>query len=148
MTENFNFVKYIREEFELGEQELNSYSPLVLAYIGDGIYELIIRSMIVQKKNCAVQRLHKEATWYVKAASQAKMMDGLLPELNEEEERIYRRGRNAKSHTAPKNADLKDYRKATGFEAVIGYLFLKDDLPRITYLVKKGIQQLTETAKE
>ncbi|HOO79349.1 MAG TPA: ribonuclease III domain-containing protein [Lachnospiraceae bacterium] len=142
MTEQTSILCQIREQFATGEQELGTYSPLVLAYLGDCVYELIIRTMIVEKRNCAVQKLHREATWYVKAATQAALITAVMDELTEEEEAVYRRGRNAKSHTTPKNADLADYRKATGLEAVVGYLYLKDDEARILSLVHQGLQAI------
>lgn len=147
MPENESILSKIKSEFELGEQELNSYSPLVLAYIGDGVYELIIRTILVSENNCPVHKLHKKATHFVKASAQAQMITVLLERLTEEEQEVYRRGRNAKSHTIPKNADMGDYRKATGFEAVIGYLFMKEDINRIMELVKEGLEQIWDTQK-
>ena len=143
-------LESLREEFALETQDLNLYSPLVLAYMGDCIYELIIRTILVERKNCAVQKLHKEATWYVKAASQAKIAEGLLNAelLSEEELSVYKRGRNAKSHTVPKHAEMKDYRKATGLEALLGYLFLKKDMARVIFLVKKGLAILQDANEE
>lgn len=137
--QNTTFLDQIKEQFQLGEQEINSYSPLVLAYLGDCVYELVIRTILVEKRNCPVQKLHKEATWFVKAATQAAMIEVILPELNEAEEDVYRRGRNAKSHTVPKNADVGDYRKATGFEALVGYWYLTNQTERTLQMIKKAI---------
>ena len=142
MPQQDSFLTQIKEEFQLGEQELNSYSPLVLAYIGDCVYELLIRTLLVGKANCQVSKLHKKAIDYVKAETQAAMIAALMDELTEEEQDVFRRGKNAKPHTIPKNASLSDYRRATGMEAVIGYLYLKDDMERIIELVKLGLDRL------
>lgn len=128
----------MKEKFQMGEQELNTYSPLVLAYVGDCVYELIVRTVLVEQSNCPVRKLHKRATAYVRAKAQADLVMAVLEDMTEEEKDIYRRGRNAKSHTVPKNASLGDYRKATGMEAVIGYLYLKKDMERALELVKLG----------
>ncbi|MDE6743669.1 MAG: ribonuclease III [Lachnospiraceae bacterium] len=133
-----NLLQQMKEKFQLGEQELNSYSPLVLAYVGDCVYELIVRTILVEQSNCPVRKLHKKATEYVKAKTQADLILAVLEDLTEEEKDVYRRGRNAKSHTVPKNASLGDYRKATGMEAVIGYLYLKKDMERVLELIKLG----------
>ena len=142
MPQQDSFLTQIKEEFQLGEQELNSYSPLVLAYIGDCVYELLIRTLLVGKANCQVSKLHKKAIDYVKAETQAAMIVALMDELTEEEQDVFRRGKNAKPHTIPKNASLSDYRRATGMEAVIGYLYLKDETERVIELVKLGLDRL------
>lgn len=130
---------YILSEFEITQRDLRTYSPLVLAYIGDGVYDLVIRSMVVGKGNTGVNRLHKRTSGIVKAESQAKMVEALLPDLSQEEKGIYRRGRNAKSPTMAKNATMSDYRKATGFEAVMGYLYLKNEFARMVELIRLGL---------
>lgn len=142
MPQQDSLLTQIKKEFQLGEQELNSYSPLVLAYIGDCVYELLIRTLLVGKANCQVSKLHKKAIDYVKAETQAAMIFALMDELTEEEQDVFRRGKNAKPHTIPKNASLSDYRRATGMEAVIGYLYLKDDMARVIELVKLGLDRL------
>ena len=116
-----------------------SYSPLTLAYIGDGVYELIIRTILVKKGNCPVNRLHKKASSLVKAAAQSAIIEKIEEELTQEEHDIYRRGRNAHSPTMAKHATMADYRRATGFEALMGYLYLKEDYERMITLVRKGI---------
>jgi ribonuclease-3 family protein len=130
----------LKDQFNLGEKDPKSYSPLVLAYVGDCIYEMIIRTVLVHKRDSQVQKLHKEATWFVKAATQAMIIEKLMPLLTEEEQDVYRRGKNAKSHTAPKNADLGDYHKATGFEALAGYLYLSHNTGRLIDLVKIALE--------
>ena len=128
--------------------DLRTYSPLTLAYIGDGVYELIVRTVLVKRGNCPVNRLHKQASSLVKAASQSAMMEVLEPMLTEEEAGVYRRGRNAHSPTMAKHATMSDYRRATGFEALIGYLYLKEDFTRMTELVHAGLTAQEQAIKE
>ncbi|RGN86920.1 ribonuclease III [Blautia obeum] len=129
----------LKELFHLEDQDLRSYSPLTLAYIGDGVYELIIRTILVKKGNCPVNRLHKKASSLVKAGAQSAIMDVIEEELTPEELSVYRRGRNAHSPTMAKHATMADYRRATGFEALMGYLYLKEDYTRMLTLVRMGI---------
>ena len=141
---NFNFgelKKGFHEAFHLEEKDLRTYSPLTLAYIGDGVYELVIRTVLVKKGNCPVNQLHRKASSLVKAASQSAMMEFIEPMLTEEEHSVYRRGRNANSPTMAKHATMADYRRATGFEALMGYLYLKEDFCRIVELVRAGIRE-------
>lgn len=132
---------YIKEQFEIADVDIKTYSPLALAYIGDGIFDLVIRSIVVSKGNTKANQLHQYTSHIVKAASQAQMIEALEEELTEEEADVYRRGRNAKSPTMAKNASMADYRKATGFEALMGYLYLKDDFERIVELTKLGLDK-------
>ena len=129
----------LKELFHLEDQDLRSYSPLTLAYIGDGVYELIIRTILVKKGNCPVNRLHKKASSLVKAGAQSAIMEVIEEELTPEELSVYRRGRNAHSPTMAKHATMADYRRATGFEALMGYLNLKEDYTRMLTLVRMGI---------
>ena len=129
----------LKELFHLEDQDLRSYSPLTLAYIGDGVYELIIRTILVKKGNCPVNRLHKKASSLVKAGAQSAIMEVIEEELTPEELSVYRRGRNAHSPTMAKHATMADYRGATGFEALMGYLYLKEDYTRMLTLVRMGI---------
>ena len=133
---------YIKKKFEVPDVDIRTYSPLTLAYIGDGVFDLVIRSVVVGKGNTRPNQLHHRTSQIVKAHTQAEMMEILLPHLTEEEESIYRRGRNAKSPTMAKNATMSDYRKATGFEALMGYLYLKDEVERMVELVKLGTDGL------
>lgn len=130
---------YIKEQFAIEEVDIKTYSPLTLAYIGDGIYDLVIRSVVVDRGNTKAAKLHQTTSQLVKAHAQSEMMNAILPLLTEEEEDVYRRGRNAKSPTMAKNATMSDYRRATGFEALMGYLYLKDEFGRIVELVKCGL---------
>lgn len=136
---------YIKEQFEIAPVDIRTYSPLALAYIGDGIFDLVIRSIVVGKGNTKASQLHYRTSHIVKAKTQAEMMKVLEEILTPEEADIYRRGRNAKSPTMAKNATMSDYRNATGFEALMGYLYLKDEFPRIVELVKFAIEKLNIT---
>ncbi|MBC5713528.1 ribonuclease III [Roseburia sp. BX1005] len=136
---------YIREQFDIKEVDIRTYSPLTLAYIGDGIFDLVIRSIVVGRGNTRANELHHRTSHIVKAHTQAEMAEKLLPVLTETENDIYRRGRNAKSPTMAKNATMSDYRKATGFEALMGYLYLTDQFERIVFLVKEGLVAIGET---
>ena len=129
----------LKELFHLEDQDLRSYSPLTLAYIGDGVYELVIRTILVKKGNCPVNRLHKKASSLVKAGAQSAIMEVIEEKLTTEELSVYRRGRNAHSPTMAKHATMADYRRATGFEALMGYLYLKEDYTRMLTLIRMGI---------
>ncbi len=118
------------------------YSPLVLAYMGDAVYELMIRERIVLEGNRQVNKLHHAAVHYVKAGTQAELIRLLEPDLSEQEKAVFRRGRNAHSHTSAKNASVIDYRMATGFEALIGYLWLAGEKERLRTLVDLGLRRL------
>ena len=128
-----------RETFGLEPVDLKTYSPLTLAYIGDAAYELVIRSLVVEQGNAPVNKLHKRSSRLVKAQAQAEAAVKLLDVFTEEELAVYKRGRNARSHTMAKNAEMTDYRMATGFEAVMGYLHLKQDYERMVTLIHLGI---------
>ena len=133
---------YIKEQFELADVDIRTYSPLTLAYIRDSIFDLIIRSVVVGKGNTRPNQLHQRTSSIVKSHTQALIIAYLEPQLTQEEADIYRRGRNAKSYTMAKNATMADYRKATGLEAVIGYLYLTDQFARAVELTKNAIDGL------
>ena len=141
----WQFEAAMQEIFQLREVEIQEYSPLTLAYIGDGIYELLIGTLVVNEGNKPVQNLHKETSALVQASAQSKMMRRLQEELTEEEHAVYKRGRNAKSVSPAKNQSVTDYRRATGFEALMGYLYLKKDWERMLKLVKTGLESLEES---
>lgn len=142
MGESIAFLQYLDEKMELPDPDMREYSPLVLAYMGDAVYELVIRTVLVKKKNIQVQKLHKKASSLVKAQAQAELIDRIMPLLTEEELTVYKRGRNAKSYTKAKNATMLDYRKATGMEALTGYLYLKKDTNRLLDLVWEGLKEV------
>ena len=135
---------YINEAFDIEAKDIRTYSPLTLAYIGDAVFDLIIRSVLVNRGNTRVNNLHKEASAIVKAPSQSAIAAAIMDELTEEEMDIYRRGRNSKPHTRAKNASTMEYLEATGLEAVIGFLYLKGDMDRVLYLVREGIDKCPE----
>lgn len=135
---------YMREVFGMQEMDIREYSPLTLAYIGDSIYDLIIKSLVINEGNKQVQKLHQETSSLVQASAQSKMMRTLQEILTEEEHAIYKRGRNAKSVSPAKNQSITNYRRATGFEALMGYLYLKKDMKRLIDLVKIGLDSLKE----
>ena len=130
--------------FGLSSKDWKLYSPLTLAYLGDAVYEMVIRTICVKRTNMQTQKLHRKVTGYVSAKAQAKMMDALIGELTEEEESIYRRGRNSKPYTKAKNASMEEYLKATGFEALVGYLYLQKEYERMNALIAHGIEALQE----
>ncbi len=124
----------------LNEIRADEYSPLVLAYIGDAVFELYVRTMLVRRANTQVNRLHKAASGIVNATAQSEMIALLEAELTEKEFKIFKRGRNAKSHTAARGATVTDYRRATGLEALIGYLYLDGQNERMNELMDKALK--------
>lgn len=126
----------------------NEYAPLVLAYIGDGVYEIYVRSRILaENPDMPAHKLHKTVVGYVKAHAQCVSVHSIEELLTEKEEEIYKRGRNAKSNTSPKNADLTEYRHATGFECLIGYLYLCKEAERLEYLMDKAFLHAKDNDK-
>ena len=140
----FEIADYIKEVLEMKEVEPEGYSPLTLAYIGDSIYDLIIKTKVISEGNKQVKKLHQETSSMVQASAQSEMMRVLQPLLTEEEHAVYRRGRNAKSVSPAKNQSLTDYRRATGFEALMGYLYLKKDWKRLLDLMKIGLCSVSD----
>lgn len=138
----FSLNDYLNDKFNIEPKDIRTYSPLTLAYIGDAIFDVVIRSILVNKGNTAVNKLHQRASSVVKAPTQAAMAAALMEDFTDEEADWYRRGRNSKPHTKAKNATTMDYLEATGFEAVIGYLYLTGDMDRICELVNRGISSL------
>ena len=138
----FEFDSYMQEIFQMGEVDIKEYSPLTLAYIGDSIYDLIIKSLVVNRGNKQVNKLHHDTAELVQAKTQSLMMRTMQEHLTEEENAVYKRGRNSKSVTPAKNQSITDYRRATGFEALLGYLYLKKDWKRLLDLVKIGLDSL------
>ena len=140
----FELDSYIRETLQVAEVDIQTYSPLALAYIGDCVYDLIIKTTVIGNGNKQVQKLHNETSKFVQASTQSAMMRAIQMEVTEEEAKIYKRGRNAKSVSPAKNQSLTDYRRATGFEALMGYLYLKKEWKRMVDLVKIGLDSLNE----
>ena len=128
----YEFRDCFEEALGFGEADIGSYSPLVLAYVGDTVFDLMIKSMVVNEGNRQVQKIHERASRYVQASAQSQMMRVIQPLLSEEEHAVFRRGRNTKSVTPAKNQSITDYRRATGFG-------------RLVQLVKIGLDE-TESA--
>ena len=133
---------YLNDKFGIKGQDIRTYSPLTLAYIGDAVFDVIIRSILVNKGNTAVNKLHARASSIVKAGTQAALIKAVMDELTEDESDVFKRGRNSKPHTKAKNATTMDYLEATGFETLVGYLYLTDNMDRICELVNLGIDRL------
>jgi ribonuclease-3 family protein len=119
------------ENKNLSNSDIRMYNPLVLAYIGDSVYDTFIRTMLVSGGSIQVNKLHKKSIKFVQAKAQAEITEQLQDILTEDEQDIVRRGRNTKSGSVPKNADINDYRYATGFEALVGYLYLIGNTKRL-----------------
>lgn len=130
-----DLIGYFKCRLNLSKQDIRRYSPLTLAYIGDAVYDLLIRTEVVSRGNAPVNHYHRQVSAVVKAEAQSRLIQSILEGLTEEELDIYHRGRNANSHTKAKNASLGDYHRATGFEALLGYLYLTEQYQRITDLL-------------
>ncbi len=137
MALNQDIINY----FDGKDIDIRTYSPLTLAYIGDDVFDLIIRTIVVNKGNTSPNKLHSNTIQYVSARAQSNILDSIMPILTDEEKDIARRGRNSKPHSKAKNASTIDYLKATALESVVGYLYLKDDMERIFELIKYGINK-------
>ena len=137
-----DIFEIIKQNMDLEDIDTVNYSPLTFAYIGDAIYELVIRTMIVDEANRSANDLHKKSSEYAKASTQAKLAEILMGDFDEEELAVFKRGRNTKINSKAKNASFKDYKKATGFEAVMGYLYLEGKTERMIELIKKGLEKL------
>lgn len=142
MEEGITLLDAIRKKFDCSDMDIRTYSPLTLAYIGDAIYDLVIRSVVVERANRPAKNLHKITIKYVNARTQARMVKVLEEELSEEETAVYHRGRNAKSYTMAKNASVTEYRMATGLEALFGYLYLNGQTDRLLTLVRLALERM------
>ncbi len=135
------FIRFLKASLNLPETDIKTYSPLTLAFIGDSIFDLIIRTAIVEIGNAPVNKLHKRASKLVQASAQADLYHLIKEQLTEEETVIFKRGRNAKSFTTAKNAGVLEYRTATGMEALVGYLYLTDQMNRLIELIRPHIEK-------
>ncbi|MBQ3104458.1 MAG: ribonuclease III [Lachnospiraceae bacterium] len=138
-------LEKIKQEFGCPAQDIRTYSPLTLAFMGDAVFDMVIRTLLVQRANKDNHLLHKENSHIVRAKTQAQMAEVLWEMLSGEEQAVYRRGRNAKTATSAKNASLAEYHKATGMEALLGYLYLTDREDRVLYLIREGLAKLNLT---
>lgn len=128
--------------------DIREYDIKALAYIGDAVYELYVRKHIMENSHEQVNKLHKKAIKYVSAKAQAHVIALLENKFTDEEQAIFRRGRNATSNTVPKNTDVITYKIATGFEAVVGYLYLNNDTERLNYVLAESIQAIENKKEE
>lgn len=142
MEESISLLDHIKKTFDCGEIDIRTYSPLSLAFMGDCVFEIIIRTIVVERGNRQAGGLHKSKTMVVNAKVQAKMIEALMDELTEDEKAVYKRGRNAKPHTVAKNASVNEYRKSTGLEALYGYLYLQGKEDRLMELTKLGLEKV------
>ena len=137
-----NLTESIKNVLGLKEISPAQLSPLVLAYIGDSIFDLVIKTYLLDTKgNMQFNKLNRFASNIVKAQSQSEMIGIIEPLLSPAEEAVYKRGSNAKSYTSAKNASISDYRRATGFEALMGYLYLEGEYERMIQLIKAGLDK-------
>lgn len=135
-------AQYIKNFLDLPNTDIKTYSPLTLAFIGDSIFDLVVRTAVVESGNAPVNKLHKRVSKLVQASAQADLYFEIKEQLTEEEMTVFKRGRNAKSFTSAKNAGIVEYRTATGVEALIGYLYLTDQTQRMMELIKQGLKTL------
>ena len=122
------------------EQDINQLSPLTWAYVGDCVFELYIRTYLVDSTNLKPHKLHIESIKYVKASSQAEMLKNIYEDLTDEEKDIVRRGRNAENHHLPKHSNVQEYMYSTAFEALIGYLYLCGNTARVKQIIEKSLK--------
>ncbi|SDJ55815.1 ribonuclease-3 family protein [Lachnospiraceae bacterium G41] len=134
----------IKEQFEIKDTDINTYNPLTLAFIGDSVYETIVRTMVVSKGNKSVNALAKDKNKLVNAKTQSRIAEILTQYYTEEEADIYRRGKNAKTANHSKSAAYSEYHRATGLEAVFGYLYLTGKLDRCLELFKTALEKLDD----
>lgn len=137
MEENLKNLLHLGETYN--EKNIRELSPLALAFIGDGVFEILVRTHVLNK-NLSANKLHREAIKYVKAKNQRDLLEKVKDNLDEEERQIVKRGRNAKSHTVPKNAEISDYKMATGLEALFGHLYLLGRYERILEIFMEMIK--------
>lgn len=145
---SLNFFEAVSGKMKVSGGDINQYSPLVFAYLGDAVYEVFVRMLVVSQGNAPVHIMHKRSVSFVKAKAQSETIHRILEKLAPEEQDVVRRGRNAKSATVPKNADVTEYRYATGFEALLGYLYLKGDYDRLSWVLNMTTEKVEEPEKE
>lgn len=142
LFEDKSFLDQAEEVFGLASPDIRSYSGLSLAFIGDAVFELAIRTLIISRGNTQVSRMHRQCSELVKAPTQASMIRAVYEQLTEEEQAVSRRGHNTKPHTKAKNATTEDYLWATGLEALCGWLYLKHDQQRMMEIIKAGLSAI------
>lgn len=145
MNRSDNLLQEIHLAFSVEERDIRSYSPLKLAYLGDAVFEIIVRTLVMEQTGGAVKNLHKRTSTLVNAGTQAELATAMREHLTEEEQAVYRRGRNAKSSSVARHADIHDYRSATGLEALFGYLYLCGRTDRAVELLRLALEQQDTT---
>ena len=140
-------AEQLRSVLGLSPVDLRTYSPAALAYLGDAVYELTVRTVLMHRGNTSPHALQQRGSRLSRAAAQAAMAQGLMDQLTDEEKRILQRGKNAKTTSMAAHADPKDYRLATGLEALFGYLYLSDQAERLLTLMREGLALLEEGPK-
>jgi len=149
MDDGNGFIENIVNELDVsGKIDIKEYSPLVLAYIGDAVFELYVRTFLVSSGNAPVHKLHVRSTGFVKAKAQSDILHRIFDSLSPEEQEVVKRGRNARAGTIPKNADVIDYKYATGFESLLGLLYLKGDFARLFEILEMSVKTDTEESKD
>lgn len=141
---SMGFTDAVSHCLKIKKMDPLEYSSINLAYIGDDVYDLVIRTYLLNLGNEPVNKINRHANALVKAGTQSKIIDVITPDLTEEELAVYKRGRNAKSSTSAKNATIVEYRRATGFEALIGYLYLLGRYERMAELIRRGLEGIGE----
>lgn len=141
MSNSNDLLDEIHQFFPAEEKDIRCISPLKLAYLGDAVFEIIIRTLTIDRMGGPVKKLHKETSSIVNAKSQASLVLAMLPYLTEEENAAYRHGRNARASSVAKHADIHDYRNATGLEALFGYLYLSGRTARAIELLKLAMDE-------
>ena len=131
----------ILKEFPHDEIDIRTYSPGTLAFLGDAVYSLVIRTILVSKGNRQAEKLHNETTYYVRAEQQADIGLAVYDLMTEEEKKVYRRGRNSNPYHHAKSSSLEEYLQATALEALCGYLYLQDRTDRLLELLREGIRR-------
>ena len=131
----------ILKEFPHEEIDIRTYSPGTLAFLGDAVYSLVIRTILVSKGNRQVEKLHNETTFYVRAEQQAAIGKAVYDLMTEEEKKVYRRGRNSNPYHHAKSSSMEEYLQATALEALCGYLYLQDRTDRLMELLREGIRR-------
>ena len=145
---NDDFFSLILKNFGMEKKDNNEYSPLALAYLGDAIYDIVIRTVVVSRVRTNVNSYHKATSGVVKAQAQMDMYNAIMPLLTQEEISVFKKGRNANIHSKAKNAKITVYRKATGFEALMGFLYLTGQTDRMLMLIKEGMSIIESKQKQ
>jgi ribonuclease-3 family protein len=134
--------KQLMDILQIEPVDIRTYSPLALAFIGDGVYELVVRTLMIHQGNMQANKLQKKSSFFAKAITQSVLVQAILDELTPEEFAVYRRGVNSKPHSKAKNASIQEYLEATGLEALVGYLYLTGQVERMLTLIRKGMDAI------